>query len=948
MNQQQSAVQPTALQSDEAAVELRQTLADLLAESHSVRRLPAITLDSHLERDLELDSLARAELLARLERLWQRRLPETLLNAETAGDLLNAVLQAEPLAARPHVPAAVPVIREAGQVAVQAETLNHMLALHAQQQPRRMAICLYEADAQQVNISYHDLWQQAQGLAAGLRERGLTPGQTVALMLPTGQDYFTSFFGVLLAGGVPVPIYPPLRPSQLEEHLRRHARLLSNAQVQILITVDEARRLAQVLASQVPSLHAVVTTADVLIPAVHPLLPTVSPEALAFVQYSSGSTGDPKGVMLTHANLLANIRAMCERLQADSDDVFVSWLPLYHDMGLIGACLSSLYQASPLVVMSPLSFLRRPVDWLWAIHQHRGTLSAAPNFAYELCLRHVVDADIEGLDLSSLRYLANGAEPVSADTLRRFAERFAPYGLNPGALAPVYGLAECSVGLALPQPGRGLQVDRIKPAPLRQQGVAVPAEADDNEVLEHVACGYALRDHEMRIVDDMGRELPDRREGRIQFRGPSATQGYLHNPQATAKLIQGDWLDSGDRGYLVGGEIHITGRDKDVIIRSGRNYYPYDLEHAVGQLEEVRRGCVAVFAAACPHDGTEKLVVVAETRSKDETILERLRGEIAAQALEQLGTPVDDIVLAPPQTVLKTSSGKIRRNAMRDYYQQGTLLQRGLPIWWQLTRVAASSVRPAIRRRVQALRDVAFGVGTWLVAGLLTPVLWAGIMFLPGERRRWQAVRGLLRSAGWVTGYRPQVQGLEHLPSGACVLAVNHASYLDALVLASALPRPFQFVAKRELTTNPWLHRPLQRLGVVFVERFDRQQGVAETDRLTELAAGGAALVFYPEGTFTRAPGLLPFRMGAFVTAARASLAVVPVTLTGTRAALRAGTWLPRPAQLGVQISPPIQPQGTDWPAIRRLAQATREVMVLHCGEPDLDPNGSPRDGARP
>ncbi len=938
MSQQPSAMQPTALHYDDAAALILHTITDLLAESHSARRLPAVTLDSHLERDLGLDSLARAELLARLERLWQRRLPETLLNVETASELLHAVLHAEPMAAHSHVPTVVvPVTREAGQVAAQAQTLNAMLALHAKQQPQRTAIRLYESDAQQVDIRYQDLWQQAQSVAVGLRDRGLMPGQTVALMLPTGQEYFISFFGVLLAGGAPVPIYPPLRPSQLEEHLRRHARLLSNAQVQILITVDEARRLAQVLASQVPSLHAVVTTAEVLIPAVHPLLPTVSPDALAFVQYSSGSTGDPKGVMLTHANLLANIRAMCERLQADSDDVFVSWLPLYHDMGLIGACLSSLYQAVPLVVMSPLHFLRRPVDWLWAIHHHRGTLSAAPNFAYELCLRHVVDADIEGLDLSSLRFMANGAEPVSADTLRRFAQRFAPYGLDPGALAPVYGLAECSVGLALPQPGRGVLVDRIKPAPLRQQGVAVPAETDDHEVLEQVACGHALREHEMRIVDDMGRELPDRREGRIQFRGPSATQGYLHNPQATAQLIQGDWLDSGDRGYLVGGEIYITGRDKDVIIRGGRNYYPYDLEHAVGRLDGVRRGCVAVFAAACPHDGTEKLVVVAETRSKDDTILERLQGEIAAQALEQLGTPVDDIVLAPPHTVLKTSSGKIRRNAMREYYQHGTLVQRGLPIGWQVARIAASSVLPFIGRRLRSGADLAFGVGVWGLAAVLAPLLWLGIVLVPGERRRWQVVRGLLRLAGRLTGYRPQVQGLEHLPQGACVLVVNHASYLDSLVLASVLPRAFRFVAKRELTANPLLHRPLRRLGVVFVERFDRQKGVAETERLTELAASGAALVFYPEGTFTRAPGLLPFRMGAFVTAARTDLPVVPVILSGTRAALRAGTWLPRPARLSVRLCPSIQPQGTDWQAINQLAQATREVMVQHCGEPDLD-----------
>lgn len=925
-----------------AAEALLRTLEQLLAEGGASRRRPPVELDSRLERDLGLDSLGRAELLARLERLWQRRLPEQLLNAETPRELLEAMLDADPVAERQSPQPIEPVDHGRAFVPVQATTLNRMLHQHVERQPERIAIRLYETPERLVDIRYRDLWQEARSLATGLRERGLVPGQTVALMLPTSREYFASFFGILLAGAVPVPIYPPLRPSQLEEHLRRHARLLGNAGVRMLITVPEARRLAKLLAAQVPGLQAVVTAAELSTGNTLALLPTVDPESLAFVQYSSGSTGDPKGVMLTHANLLANIRAMVERLDADSDDVFVSWLPLYHDMGLIGACLGSLYQAVPLVVMSPLSFLRRPVEWLWAIHHHRGTLSAAPNFAYELCLRQVHDTDIEGLDLSSLRYLANGAEPVSAATMQRFAERFAPYGLDPGVLAPVYGLAESSVGLALPQPGCGLRVDRIRPGPMRRRGAAVPAAEDDTEALEQVACGHALSGHEIRIVDATGRELPDRREGRLQFRGPSTTQGYLNNPKATAGLFQGDWLNSGDRGYLVGGEVHITGRDKDVIIRAGRNFYPYELEREVGQLAGVRRGCVAVFAAVSPTDGTENLVVVAEVRDTDEQTADQLRREIADLTLEQLGTPADDIVLAPPQTVLKTSSGKIRRNALRERYRQDSLLQRGVPVWWQLLRVTLRGVLPAAHRGLRAGGALAFGVYAWTLAGMLLPLLWTLIMLLPNERWRWRAVRGVLRMAAGLTGYLPKVRGLQHLPHGPCVLAVNHASYLDALVLSTALPRPFRFVAKRELAANPLLRWPLERLGVLFVERFDVQQGVAGAERLEQLARSGSALLFYPEGTFTRAPGLLPFRMGAFVTAARVGLPVVPITLTGTRIALRAGTWLPRPARLAVYVDAPVQPGGEDWGAARQLAQTVRAAMLTHGNEPDLEASDSP------
>ncbi|GGN71916.1 AMP-binding protein [Nocardia rhizosphaerihabitans] len=328
---------------------------------------------------------------------------------------------------------------------------------------------------------------------------------------------------------------------------------------------------------------------------------------------------------LTHANLLSNIRAMGEASEVAASDVFVSWLPLYHDMGLIGAWLSCLYFGVPLAVMSPLDFLARPAQWLWAIHANQGTLSAAPNFAYELCLRKIADAELDGLDLGSLRILFNGAEPVSADTVTRFGERFAAYGLRREAQAPVYGLAEACVGLTLPPVGRGPIVDRIDRNRFLRTGKATRAAADDPDPLRFVGCGRTIPGHQIRLVDSAGNVLGDRREGRIEFCGPSATAGYFRNPRATTALLRHGWLDTGDLGYFVDGELYVTGRIKDFIIRAGRNLHPEELERAVGDIPEIRKGCVAAFATAEPAGGTERLVVFAETRQTAAAAVAQLR-----------------------------------------------------------------------------------------------------------------------------------------------------------------------------------------------------------------------------------------------------------------------------------------------------------------------------------
>lgn len=901
----------------------------------------ALTLDSHFERDLALDSLGRTELLARVEHSFQVQLDERALLVETAQDLLQLLLQANGAASTldSALPSAMVSSPTASGSPERAQTLVEMLNWHVDAHPERVAIQIYGANEQiEDTFTYGSLQQGAQALATGLQVRGLQVGQTVAIMLPTGADYFLSFFGILLAGGVPVPIYPPVRPSQVEEHTRRYARLLENAEVVALITMPEAKLVARMLQAQVVSLRHVVTAAELQQAPSAWQDVALKTQDLAFLQYTSGSTGDPKGVMLSHANLLANLRAMQSRIAATPDDVFVSWLPLYHDMGLIGACLGSLYCTFPLVVMSPLTFLARPLRWLQAIQRHRGTLSAAPNFAYELCVRGIAEHQLAGLDLSTWRMALNGAEPVNPATMRRFIQRFSAYGFRSQAMAPVYGLAECSVGLALQAPHREPMLDRVQRELLMREGRAVAADTSANDVLEIPHCGTALAGHQIRIVDAQGRELPDRREGRVEFQGPSATRGYYRNPQATARLFpHGDaWLDSGDRGYLADGGLYLTGRVKDLIIRGGRNIYPYELEQAVGEIPGIRKGCVAVFASADPATGSERLVVVAETRAMQPEALERLRQNVVHASVDALGIPPDDVQLVAPRAVLKTSSGKIRRTAIRDLYESGTLgsnQQRAM--WQQLIAISLRSAAGQVRKTWRGLREWLFAAYAWSVFALLTPLTWLGIMLLPQAEWRWHCGRAATRSLAYLTATSLQVRGLEHLPPTPCILVANHASYLDVYVLMAAMPRHFHYVAKRELLDNPWIARALERIGTLFVERFDVQRSAEAGRELAAAAQTGKSLGFFPEGTFKRMPGLLPFRMGAFVAAAQAGVPVLPVTIRGTRSILRAQSWFPRRGTVEVLVDAPLFPDGKDWAAALRLRNAARSVILRHSGEPD-------------
>jgi len=912
-----------------------------------------VTLASRLDRDLGIDSLARTELVLRIERTFRVRLSVTeVAEMESVGDLLKAVEHAAP-GGEP-APAHATIVQASTTLIGQpdhARTLTEMLDWHAENHPDHIHVTvLQDENVVLGTMSYRDLQTAARAVAQGLIGRDIVPGDRIAMMLPTSTDFFASFFGILYAGAVPVPIYPPARMAQIEEHMRRQIVILRNAGARALITVPEGRSLAVLLRSQVETLEAVetVTTLSAERSAV-PLPPLNDPEAMGLMQYTSGSTGDPKGVVLTHHGLLENVRSMGHAMNASSADVFVSWLPLYHDMGLIGAWLGCCYFGARLYVMSPISFLVRPATWLWTMHKYRATFSGGPNFAFELCASRIDETDLEGLDLSSLRFIVDGAEPVSPQTLRRFNERFTRYGMDKGVVSPSYGLAENCVGLCFPPFGRGPLIDRIKRESLARSAYAEPAGPDETDAIEMVACGHPIENNEVRIVDSAGRELGERQEGVLEFRGPSITKGYFRNEGKTKELFHDGWVKSGDRAYIAAGDIFITGRVKDIIIRAGRNTYPQEIEEAVSAIPGIRKGGVAAFGSPDPENGTERLIVMAETKES----APEARAKLIAAAHEVVaaiaGSAADDIVLVPPRGVPKTSSGKVRRSSAKELYETGRTDTKQHPLWWQIVRLSLSSIGRSASRFVRLIGDTLYAAWFWLVIGLGFLFAYIATIVLPTLPSRWAALRAIARGALALTGIPVDVKGAEHLPRGNAVILFNHTSYMDAVIIAAVLPGEPAFVAKKEFADQAFAGSFMKRLGIAFVERFDAAASLADAEAVTGMAKQGRLFVFFPEGTFTRRAGLLGFYLGAFKVAAETGLPVVPGTLHGTRTLLRGDQWFPRRTPVTVTIDPPIMPTGTDFTAMLALRDAARAAMLKHCGEPDLGqlekPAGAPGGG---
>ncbi len=523
-------------------------------------------------------------------------------------------------------------------------------------------------DERETFLAWGEVFDRAARTGAALAARGVAPGDRVAIVLRTEPAFLDSFLGAWWCGAVPVPLYPPVRLGRMEEYLAATARMISVSGARMVISSGGTRRL---LGGAVERARPPLGCEDATRLATGreraaPRLP--APEALALVQFSSGSTVDPKPVALTHGALQAMADALVHETHPDrSRDALVSWLPLYHDMGLIGCLLGAATYPGPLVLIAPEHFLARPALWPRAIARHRGSISAAPAFAYAYVAERVRAADLQGLSLGCWRLALNGAEPISGEAMRRFAWRLEPHGFDAGALVPVYGLSEAALAVTFSRPGRPPMGRHVDPVRLARDGEVAPG---DREV---VSVGRPVAGVELQLRDQRGVELGPGRLGRVWVRGPALMRGYLGDPGATDRALRDGWLDTGDLGFVLDGELYVHGRAKDVVIVRGANHAPEEFEAALTGLAGLRPGC-AVAVGSTGHGGEEALVILAEqARGHATTDDEALAAEVRRVVLEATGIAPQAVHLLAPGTLPRTSSGKLRRGEALRRLQAGAL-----------------------------------------------------------------------------------------------------------------------------------------------------------------------------------------------------------------------------------------------------------------------------------
>ena len=913
-------------------------IRELLQELDSPRTAERASLDSSFERGLGLGSLERVELLVRVERAFDRRLPdEVAQQADTPAEWLRALDEIAAGGSRRGKTGRYPIVQPgtASPPPSSPASFLDVLRERADAEPDRVHVHWMDGD-QGEDISYGQLLEGSRQVAAGLAASGLQRNETVAVMLPTGEDFFYAFFGITLAGGIAVPIYPPAQPSKIEEYARRQVGILRNAEARFLISFGRVKAVSQVMQWALPSVREVTTVAELRRRGGQRPSPDVNPADIFFLQYTSGSTGEPKGVTLRHANVLANIRGIGRGVQAKPDDAVVSWLPLYHDMGLIGSWLFSVYYGLPITILSPLDFLSRPERWLWAVSDAgRDVLCPAPNFSYELCTRKVPDEALLDVDLSRWRVVINAGEAVLPETLARFEKRFREYGFNAKGFIPCYGLAESSVALTFPPLGRRPLIDTIDRVRFEREGRAepVPAEGpgDDgasSQGMRFVANGRPMPGHEMRVVDAENRDVGERARGRVLFRGPSKTPGYYRDSEATAAVtVEDGWMDTGDLGYWADGEIYITGRLKETIIKGGHNIAPQETEMAAADVAGVRRGCVAAFGVADRGTGTERLVIVAETRTEKPADVIRIREEIIRTVTERVGTPPDHVELVAPQTIPKTSSGKIRRRETRLLYEQQRLKTANGPAWVQMTRLwaghvgvwprrlavrAGTGARRAVRAFVVLKAGAAFGL-----AARLAPTRAAAAAVI---RRGAQVMVGLAGGRGLGAG-----TPVRNLGDGPVLYVANRFGPWDPLTLVASLPGELFLADDAGLDDLP--------LGAAFLleplvvpeidEAFAPPEGAME-QRIRPVLASGCSVLAFAENPAGREVERSRYRLEPLLAAAAAGARVVPARLAAAKSSENSRGIV----EVALTLGNPLTPKGRDLASASRLREKIRETMM--------------------
>lgn len=518
---------------------------------------------------------------------------------------------------------------------------------------------------------YAEVLARARSVAATLQRMGLRPGDRVAIMLPTSIEFLDAFFGTMLAGGVPTALYPPLQLGKAEQHLTRSAAMLRRIGAKLIISDDKVGQCLLPLVAAVPTIETLLQVTELR--GDDPWTPMdLDPQGPAFLQFTSGSTAVPRAVVVSHANLLSNLEMLGSRFRhldspALREGGGVCWLPLYHDMGLVGCLFYGLHHPVTVTYLRPESFLAKPQAWFEALSRYRAVISPAPNFAYELCLAKIRDAQMEGLDLSHWRVALNGAEPVNTRAMRDFIERFARWGLRASTMTPVYGLAEAVLAVSFSEVAAPPVVTEFD-----RDGLETAHRAEPGSGRSLASVGTAMAGLEIRVADKDGNALVDGHVGRLLVRGGSVFSGYFNDPEASHQVLDGEWLDTGDLGFFHDGQLYISGRAKDLLIIRGRNIAPQEIEALVGEIEGIRSGRVVAIGVPLEDRG-EQLVILAERQirgGRDAVDIER---DIMDALLSGSGLRPYRIQLLKPGTLPRTSSGKLQRSAALDLYLNGRL-----------------------------------------------------------------------------------------------------------------------------------------------------------------------------------------------------------------------------------------------------------------------------------
>ncbi len=541
------------------------------------------------------------------------------------------------------------------------ETLTEALAAAARTD---LSLHFVDADETDREVPKADVRERGLAIAAELMNRGVRKGDRVALVLPTCPEFVECFFGVMYAGAIPVPLYPPVRLGKLDEYHRRTAAMLKAVDAVLVVTNERIRRFLGVAVQSAAPRLGCVTASD--LDGTDAAQRTLAPDDIALIQFSSGTTHDPKPVALTHRNLLSNLATISSRLAEENPvrEVGVSWLPLYHDMGLIGNLLASFYIDVPLVLLPPELFVARPAAWLRAISRYHGTYSAGPNFAFNLCVNRIRDEELDGVDLSSWSVCFNGAEAVGADVQRRFSERFERWGFDQFAFTPCYGMAEASLAIAFKPPRTMFKTLAVDVDTLASAGTVTPG------LKELVSVGRPLAGVDIEIRDELSQPVGEDRAGTIFVRGPSVMAGYFGRPDLTDQALHDGWLDTGDLGFVHDRELFICGRNKDAIIIRGANHAPQDFEAALDGLVGVRTGCAVAVGFVPDGEDEEALALLVETTPEAS---DRLISDITKRVWEHTGILAAHVELLAPGTLPRTSSGKLRRRESRAQWLAGTL-----------------------------------------------------------------------------------------------------------------------------------------------------------------------------------------------------------------------------------------------------------------------------------